>query len=370
VKVKIDIDTHTFIRFLLVVSAFVGIVFLLWKLLPVLMIILVAAFLAVALNKPVSALANKLPGHSRILATALSYSLFILILGGFLVIAVPSIVSQTTSFINSLPDYIQQLGDQRGFAADFITKYQLEDELSSFVQGIQGQAGAIAQGLGNNVVSGLSTVVNGFITMITLLVLTFLMLIEGPKWIERLWDAYANQELLHRHQQLIRRMYRVVTGYVNGQVVVAGIAACMAALTLFILATFFSIPANSILPLAVIIFVTSLIPMIGATIGAIIVMTVLVFNNIGATLIFLIYFVIYQQIENNVIQPTVQSRTVELSALTVFLAAIIGIMTLGLVGGILAIPVAGCLRVLLLDFLEQRRAERTSRRSRVAKSKA
>ena len=371
VKVKIEIDTKTFIRFLVVVSAFVGVVFMLWQLLPVLLIIAVSVFLAIALNKPVSALARRLPGHSRVLATALSYTSFILIIGGFLTIAVPPIISQTTSFINSLPGYIQQISDQHGFAAELVNRYQLQDELSSFVQGIQGQAGAIAQGLGTNVVAGLSTIVTGFITTLTLLVLTFLMLIEGPKWIDRLWDFYTDHTLLKRHQELLGKMYRVVTGYVNGQVLVAGIAGLMAGLTLFILSTFFNVPTNSILPLAVIVLFTSLVPMIGATIGAVIVMTVLVFNDLGATLIFLVYFIIYQQVENNVIQPTVQSRTVELSALTVFLAAIIGVVLLGLVGGILAIPLVGCLRVLLLDYLQHRRAERASRhRGRLARAKA
>jgi predicted PurR-regulated permease PerM len=70
------------------------------------------------------------------------------------------------------------------------------------------------------------------------------------------------------------------------------------------------------------------------------------------------YFLIYQQVENNVIQPTVQSRSVELSALMVFIAAIAGIMLLGLVGGILAIPFAGCVRVLVLDYIDHRHKKR------------
>lgn len=369
-RVKIEIDTKTFVRFLLVVSAFVGVVFILSKLLPVLLIIAVSAFLAIALNKPVSALAHRLPGHSRVLATALSYSIFIIVLGGFVVLAVPPIISQTAAFINSLPGYIQSLSDQQGLLANIINRYELQDELNSFVQGVQGQAGSIAQGVGSNVVNGVTTVVSGFVTVLTLLVLTFLLLIEGPRWIDRLWDIYTDQALLQRHKEVVSRMYRVVTGFVNGQVLVASIAASMAMLTLFILSTFFNVPTNAILPLSVIVFITSLIPMIGATVGAALVLTVLVFNDLGAALIFLVYFVIYQQIENNVIQPTVQARTVELSALTVFLAAIVGVMALGLVGGILAIPIAGCLRVLLLDFLEHRRAERVGRRGRLAKAKA
>ena len=94
-RVKIEIDTKTFVRFLLVVSAFVGVVFLLWKLVPVLLLIAISFFLAIALNKPVSMVARRLPGHSRVLATAISYVAFITLIGLFLVVAVPPIIKQT-----------------------------------------------------------------------------------------------------------------------------------------------------------------------------------------------------------------------------------------------------------------------------------
>jgi predicted PurR-regulated permease PerM len=251
-----------------------------------------------------------------------------------------------------------------------VDRYQLEAQVDAFTTGVQGQAGQLAQGLGNNVVAGVSTLINGFITIVSVLVLTFLMLIEGPDWLRRLWDSYHDPKLLERHKRLLDRMYRVVTGYVNGQVLVASIAASAAAVTLLILNTFFSVPVSAILPLAVIVFFTSMIPMIGATIGAAIVLTVLAFSDIGAALIFIIYFIVYQQIENNVIQPTVQSRSVELSALGIFTTAIVGIVSFGLIGGVLAIPVAGCIRVLVLDYLENRRAQRERHRTRVARAKA
>lgn len=355
---KIEIDTKTIVRFLLVITGFVGLIFLLWKLLPVVLIVGVSFFLAIALNKPVSALSRRLPGHSRTLATAISYVFFMIILGLFFSLVVPPIISQTALFIDSIPGYINELSSQRGVAAELVTRYELQDELDSFIAGVQGQTGALAQGVGSNVVAGVSTLVNGFVTLVTVLVLTFLMLIEAPRWKALLWRSYTNESLLKRHQKLVSRMYHVVTGFVNGQVLVATIAATLAALTLTVLSMFFSVPTSAILPLAFIVLLTSLIPMIGATIGAVIVLTVLLFNDLGAALIFLAYFLIYQQIENNVIQPTVQSRTVELSALTVFVAAIAGVMLLGIVGGILAIPLAGCLRVLLLDYVEHRYAHR------------
>jgi predicted PurR-regulated permease PerM len=85
---------------------------------------------------------------------------------------------------------------------------------------------------------------------------------------------------------------------------------------------------------------------------------VLLFNSPMAALIFVIFFVIYQQIENNFISPTIQSKNVELSALTILAAILIGVTLGGLLGGIVAIPIAGCIRVLLLDQLENARKKR------------
>jgi predicted PurR-regulated permease PerM len=101
-----------------------------------------------------------------------------------------------------------------------------------------------------------------------------------------------------------------------------------------------------------------MIPMIGATIGAVLVGLVLLFNSPMAALIFILYFVVYQQIENNFISPTIQSKNVELSALSILAAILIGITLGGLLGGIIAIPVAGSLRVLLLDQLDESRKKR------------
>lgn len=361
-KVKIEIDSSTFIRLFLIAAAFVGTIFLLWKLTPALMIILISVFLAMALNPPVATLANKLPGHSRILATTVSYIIVLSILGFFVYVAIPPIVQQTTNFINSLPGYIDQVSNQRGVVGDVINKYHLQDDVSQFVEGARQQAGNIVQGVGGSLVTGVTTFLSGFVTLITVLVLTFLALIEGPRWLERLWSVYTDDHKLQHHKYLISRMYTVVTRYVTGQVFVATLAGASGLLVLFALTSFFNVPLAAVLPLAFLIFLTDLVPMIGAIIGATIVIFVLIFNDLGAAIAFGIFFVIYQQIENNLIQPTVQARTIELSALTILVAALIGINLLGPVGGFLAIPAAGCLRVLILDYLERRKAGKPTRK--------
>jgi predicted PurR-regulated permease PerM len=354
-KITVDVETKTFVRLILVAGALAGVVFLIWRLWAPLMIVAISFFLAIALNPPVSVLSRRLPGQSRVLATALAYLVVLLVLGVFIYVAVPPVIAETVKFVNHLPAYVQQVSDQGGLASQLIAQYNLQDELSQLVGGVQQQFGTVAKGVGSSIVDGVSSVLTGFVTMLTILVLTFLMLIEGPRWMDRLWHLYNSQALLQRHKRLAAKMYKVVTSYVNGQVLVALIAAGAGLTTLLILTRLFDVPTGAVLPLTGLIFLTDMIPMVGATFGAIIVGLVLLFNDPGAALIFTVYFIIYQQIENNFIQPLVQSRTVALSALSIILAIIIGIALLGLVGGIVAIPIAGCLRILLLDYMEHRK---------------
>ncbi|HVI69588.1 MAG TPA: AI-2E family transporter [Magnetospirillaceae bacterium] len=366
-RVTVDVETKTVVRVLVAVGIFVGLIFMVRQLWPALILVLISIILALALNQPISMIANKLPGQNRVLATSAAFLVVLVVLGTFIYVAVPPVVDQTTKFVQNLPEYVEGLRQRGGPVADFINHYGLQDQVDQLVLGAQQQAGNIAQGVGTSVVNGIASFFNGFVTILTILVLTFLMLVEGPRWVERFWNLYSNDEQLERHQRLATKMYRVVSGYVNGQVVVAGIAAAVGLATLLILTSLFPIPVSAVIPLTGIIFITDLIPLIGATIGAVLIITVLLFSDPTAALIFLIYFVIYQQIENNFIQPLVQSRTVALSALSVLVALILGITLLGLLGGILAIPLAGCIRVLLLDYMEHRKHKATPKKGLFAR---
>ncbi|HWZ65861.1 MAG TPA: AI-2E family transporter [Patescibacteria group bacterium] len=354
-NVKIQIDIRTFVKFLLVIASFVGTIFVLWKLLSILLIIVISFFLAVALNTPVSMLARHLPKRSRVVATALSYIVIVTMLISFLLLVVPPVTRQIGTVMGSLPHAIDQISHNQSFSGRLVNQYHLKDIVDQFVIGIERQTGDIARALGANVLAGVSNVLAGFITIITVLVLTFMMLVEGPYWLAQLWSLYRNKALQLRHQQLLHKMYLVVTSYVNGQVLVAAIAGLMAGAMLVVLANFFKVPLQAVLPLSLVVFITALIPMIGLTLGSVIVTVALLFNDVSAGIIFGIYTLVYQQIENNVIQPAVQSRTVELSALAVLIAVIVGVVLIGPAGGFLAVPAAGCMRVLLLDYLEHRK---------------
>jgi predicted PurR-regulated permease PerM len=139
---------------------------------------------------------------------------------------------------------------------------------------------------------------------------------------------------------------------------VSGLGAFSAGMVVFLLSFFFNIPSNLGVPAAAITFILSLIPMFGATIGGLIITGLLAFNDFRAAIVYVIFFVVYQQLENNYISPTIQSKRLELSALMVLASVTIGLYLFGVAGGIISIPVAGCVKVLVDTYLEKVRKER------------
>lgn len=357
-KVRVDIDVKTFVRFGLVTLAFITVIFLLIKAREPLVTVGIALFLALALNPPVSYISRRLPGRSRVAATALSYVLVLGFLGSLLFLVIPPVVEQSSKFASTVPTIIDKLSAQRPLIDSFVSRYGLEDQLDTSIENAKNQASAVANDIGKLLVNGATSFFNGALNMIFILVLTFLMLIEGPMWMEKIWGLYQDPKRLQRHRTVVSKMYRVVIGYVNGQMLVAAIAATLTMIVILLLSAFFPLPANLALPLAAIVFLSGLIPMVGATIGAVLVTLVLLLNDQAAAIIFLVYFIVYQQVENNYISPTIQSKKVELSALSVLVSILIGVSLFGLLGGLISIPIAGCLRVLLVDYLDHARQER------------
>lgn len=367
-RTRIEIDTKTFVRFWLVVIGFAFAILAIYSARTALILIGIAFFLALALNAPVTYLAKFLPGKSRVGGTAIAYILVVAVLAVFVFLIVPPIVQQTIKFGQTVPGLVDGVTSQWDGVKSFVDKYHLQPQVDSAVESIKNNSTGWASDFGKNVIAGLGSVLSTVASMVLVLVLAFLMLVEGPMWLERLWGVYNNSERMRRHRDLVHRMYTVVTGYVIGQLTVSGIGASLAGLTVFVMSLFIpSIPANLALPTVAIAFTLSLIPMFGATIAGVIISVLLLLNNVSAGLIFAVYFIVYQQIENNFISPTIQSRNLELSALTVLGSATIGLYVFGLAGGIISIPIAGCIKVLLDHYLERARENRKKSATPIAK---
>jgi len=358
-KTRIEIDTRTFVRFWLVVIGLGLVILAIYKAQTALIILGVSLFLALALNSPVSRIAKRLPGKSRVGATAIAYVVVVILLGAIVTLVIPPIVQQTAKFVQSVPSLVDTVSTKWEGAHGFITQYNLQPQVDSALNSLKDGATGWASNVGQTVLDSIGSLL-GFITaLILVLVLTFLMLIEGPSWMERLWGLYNNDHKMKLHKRVAHRIYGVVNGYVTGQLTVSALDATTAGLTVFILSLIFpAIPSSLALPTAAIAFTLSLIPMFGATIGGVIITALLAFNSIPAAIIYAIYFVIYQQVENNLIAPRVQSRKIELSALAVLASVTVGLYIFGIVGGIIAIPIAGSLRILLEEYLEHARIQR------------
>lgn len=366
-KVKIDIETQTFVRFGLVIIGFALALMAINLAQGALITIGVAMFLALALNPPVSALARRLPGKSRVGATAIAYLIVVAIIGAILFLVVPPIVQQTGKFATTVPSLIDKALEKKPMLDNFVAQYNLRDALDqatntvkSQIAGLSTQMAGIAVGI---VTGAFGWIINAFFVLI----LGFFMLIEGPVWMKKFWDLYQDAEKREMHKSSVEKMYRVVTGFVTGQISVASIGGSFVFITIFIMSLFpgLQLASNLALPLAAIVFVMELIPMVGAPLATIIVSLILLLNSTTAAILFLIIYLVYQQIENNVIAPHIQSKNVELSILWILMALLIGSSIFGLIGGLISIPIAGCLRILLIDYLDyaKKRREKTTFKS-------
>ena len=364
-KVRIEIDTKTFVRFWLVVIGFAGVILALYSARAALIILGTSLFLALALNGPVSRLARHLPDRNRTLSTAISFFAVMLFLGAVIFLVIPPIVQQTVKFIDSAPEMVRTLSTQWQGFGDIVEKYHIQPQVDQAVASMQADAARWVAGFGKNFVSGIGSAFALFAASLLVLALTFLMLVEGPEWMKRIWGLYRDERRLRHHKHIVNRMRQVVSGYVGGQLTVSGIGAVCAGATVFVLAQFFhEVPANLALPTIAICFVLSLIPMFGATIAGVIVSLLLAFNSLPAAIIFVVYFVVYQQLENNIISPRIQSKRIELSPLAVLAAVTVGLYVFGIAGGIISIPIAGCIKVLIESYLERSREARNQERSK------
>ncbi len=307
-------------------------------------LILVSAFLALALNPAVAAIAHRLKSGSRVRATGAAYVLVLTVLISFLTITVPPLVQQTSEFIKDVPRTISNFQRQDSALTRTLRRFELDKQLNDFSNDFEKR---ISSNVTAPVFSAANKVIGTLVSLITVLVLTFMMLVEGPLWLRRIMELQPDA-VRARRKNIAVRMYRVVTGYVNGQVLIAAIGAGFALVAMLIASTVFNVSINAI-ALAGIIFFFGLIPLIGNTLGAIIVVLFSLLASTPLAITMAVYFLLYQQIENATLQPYIQSRNNQLTPLIVFVAALVGAGMAGLLGALAAIPVAGCIRILLED---------------------
>ncbi len=346
--VDVTVTTRTLIRIVLVVIITLALISFVIKVSNAILLIFIAFFLTLALNSPVAKLSKILPGKrrgSRSIATTASFLIVVILLAAFASYIIPPLIVQTERFISAAPNLINNSNSQHSALGHFIRIHHLQN----FVRSLATQITHRFSGYGNKAFSSLSSIANSVFSILAVLVLTFMMLIEGPRWVYVIRDLLVPESISKQVDKVTFDMYDVIKGYVNGQVLLAVIAAVVIAPALFLLHVRYPFA------LIVIVFLAGLIPMIGHTIGAIIISVVALFHSLTAAIILLLYYLLYMLIENYFLQPRIQANTTNMSPLLVFSSVIIGVNFGGLLGGLVAIPVAACIKVLVLEYLTQKK---------------
>lgn len=355
-EVKLSVSTGTFVRFWLVIIGFAAAVGFVWWARSPLLMLAISFFLALVLNRPVSFIARWLPGKSRTFATFISYILILAMIGILLVTVVPIFVQQIAGFFASLPDTLRQIQESSGWINGLLVRYHLNDDVSEWISQLQSHMGNMASTAGNMIALAVSNTVNFLGNACLVAFATFFMLVEAPHWEEAFWRiCYRNPERRRHHKAVARKMYDVVSNYVTGQAIVGVISGTFTGCLVALLTVIFpDVPIMLVWPSWITIFLMVFVPMFGAVIGGAVVTLLLLIYSWPAALIYLAVFFVEQQIENNIIQPRVQSKQLSMSALLILIAMTIGMNIGGLLGTLIAIPVSGCLIVLARDYIQTR----------------
>jgi predicted PurR-regulated permease PerM len=335
------IQSRTIIKVLGLSTLFLALLFLVYVARQELIWIGTAFFLAVALNPAVETLSKYMPWKSRGLAITVVILVALFLIGFLIYSFVPPLVNQTESLVNNLPGYTDQLINGHNIISDQVRHYHLVDKIRSS----QDQITHYVSSAGGSFVGILKGLFSGLVAITTIIVLTIFMMLEGPTWVKSFWSVVPPSRRDHI-RDLVSHMYRAVSGYVNGNLLTSLIAGVSTALILTILRVPYAIP------LGVLVAVADLIPLVGATIGAVVVSIVAFFTSAVAGIIVVAFFLVYQQVENHVLQPIIYGKTVEMSPLTVVVAIILGAAIGGMLGALVAIPVAASLQILIRDYVD------------------
>jgi len=332
------------------ILAIFGLAIAVWALLHIVSVarhvlvwIVISIFLALAIN-PLVEWIQRRGIKSRGLATSAAFTLVLLGVVAVGALFIPTLVDNVNKFVDAVPGYVDDLTTGKGRLGFLETKYHVVEKAREQIH--NGGAKRLL-GLSGAAVSVTKGVINIVIGTITVIFLTFFMLLEGPTWIERLYGLLS-PESQPRWRAVGRDIYKQIGGYVTGNLVISLIAGTLTTFVLLILGVPYAVA------LGLIVALLDLIPLAGATIAAIIIAAVAFLHSIVAGIVVVIFFIIYQQLENHVLQPLVYRRTVALSPLAILIAVLVGAEVAGVLGALAAIPVPGPIQVLIFDFLRAR----------------
>ena len=331
-------------KIILVAAAVLGVLYFLFLIRQVIGAFVIALFLAVALGPAVGFFERRrLP---RALAILVVYVFMLLTVFGIGLLVVPPVVNEINNFVGDVPGKVAELREN-----DTIREY---DEKYGIVEKLKEQADSLPQRLGDAAGALQAVTVGVFsavIQLVTILVMAFFLLLDGKRIMR--WGVRELGDRGPRARRIAGEIYRSVGGYVLGNLAISLVAGVTTYLVLTILGVPFAVP------LAVLMAFFDLLPLVGSAIaGVLIALAVSAFGDMpGDLIVWIVFLLIYQQVENNVIQPIVYRKTIALHPLLVIVAVLVGASLLGVLGALLAIPIAGIVQILVKDWWQGRRGK-------------
>jgi predicted PurR-regulated permease PerM len=332
-----DVSSRLIVKIVLVAAATLAALYLIYLVRSVIGIVLIAIFFALAVAPAVNWLHNRrVPRAISILLVYLAIAASIFGIG---LLLVPPIANGVNRLSDDLPGYVEDLRNNDTFRR-YDDKYNITDTLSKQAEQLPTKLGDAAGTLRDVTVNVFSSLVELF----AILVIAFFLLMEGDRIL-----AFLYRQLPAGREERIRTiavdLSNAIGGYVAGNFVISILAGAVTYVTLALLDVPFAAP------LAILFAFFDLIPLVGATLGGIIVGIVVAFVDFPTALIvWAIVLIAYQQVENNLIQPVVYGRTVQIHPLVVIIAILIGAELLGILGALIAIPVAAGVQSLARDI--------------------
>jgi predicted PurR-regulated permease PerM len=325
-----------------IVLAFTVVLNLLWEIRRILVWIFVAVFLAAVLNPLVGFLTRR--GMKRGLAVAVVVIALLVVGGGVTYGFVKPLVNESVEFAENLPELVDEVRDAP-VVRDVLERFNIENRVDTASEDLPKRL----LGLSGPILSAFATIGQLIIAVLTIFVLMIFLLLYGPRFFEDALAQVHDEDERTRLRDLGHELLKAVSGWVAGNVVTSFIAGIVAMIFFFIV----GLPYVVLLSLWV--AVADLIPLVGATLGAIPAIIVAFIESVPVGIAVTVYFIVYQQIENHVLQPYIYGRTIQLNPFVVLVAVLIGVELAGALGALFALPVAGAVNVLIGYAMRERR---------------
>jgi predicted PurR-regulated permease PerM len=346
-------SNSTIARITLVACAVVGIVvgsvYALHRLSHIVTLVVVALFIAIILAPSVDLLVQK-ARFRRGLAVLAVFLVALVAFSGLTFAFVRPVVKQSREFVNDFPSFVADAKAGRGRVGSLVKHYKLDD----FVEKNQGKLKDARKQLGKRAVPLASTVASSLAATVTVLVLSILMLMSGPDIQRGLLDLIDDPLTRERLRRLAHDSCLAMTRYMAGNLIISVIAGFATYIALLVTGT----PFKEVLALWV--AFADLIPLVGASLGAVPTILVAFLHSTTAGIVVLAFFIAYQQFENHVLQVTIMARSVRLNPLAVLVSVLVGVESFGILGALLAIPVAGVIQVIVVDIIAEHRRKQPS----------